>query len=203
MAGRHSAKSSNTLIKVISTIAVIIIVIAAIVITVNFFTDNKVTGDKATVTTQQTTEIIESVTTSHTVATVPPTTEQGVTSVTSQNATQVVVIPTENGENISYFNATYAPYKAIDTFSDTECTLKEVFGSSYSGGVITFNSDGTFFDSVTSSSIKSGAYVVENELIKATYTNDKNMTVTVSEWDGDTPSELIINYGGYDVYFGL
>ena len=203
MAGRHSAKSSNSAIKIISIIAVVIIVVVAIAIAVSFFAGNEVTENKADVTTQQTAETIERVTSLVEETTVSPATEQGITADQSDKETQVVIVPTEDGENISYFNATYAPYKAIDTVTDMECTLKEVFGTSYSGGVITFNIDGTFSDSVTSSAIDSGAYVVEDEIIKATYANDKNMSITVNGWDGDTPSELIINYGGYNVYFGL
>lgn len=203
MAGRHSAKSSNSAIKIISIIAVIVIVIVCIVIAVNFFTKDEKPTDETVVTTQQTTTINEETTAETESTTSATTTEQGVTAEPSAQETQVVVVPTQNGENVSYFNATYVPYKAIDTVTDTECTLKEVFGSSYAGGVITFNSDGTFSDSLLSSSINKGAYVVEGETISATYENDKNMSISVHGWDGDTPSEFVINYGGYDVYFGL
>lgn len=203
MAGRHSAKSSNSVIKIISIIAVIIIVVVCIVIAVNFFKKNETPSNETVATTQQSTTVVTETTSQTEPETEVSTTEQGVTADPSAEETQVVVVPTQNGEDVSYFNATYVPYKAIDTATDTECTLKEVFGSSYAGGVITFNSDGTFSDSLMSSSISKGAYVVEGETIRATYSNDKNMSISVNGWDGDTPSELVINYGGYDVYFGL
>lgn len=203
MAGRHSAKSSNSVIKIISIIAVIIIVVVCIVIAVNFFTKNETPSNETVATTQQSTTVVTETTSQTEPETEVSATEQGVTADPSTEETQVVVVPTQNVEDVSYFNATYVPYKAIDTATDTECTLKEVFGSSYAGGVITFNSDGTFSDSLMSSSISKGAYVVEGETIRATYSNDKNMSISVNGWDGDTPSELVINYGGYDVYFGL
>ncbi len=203
MAGRHSAKSSNSLIKIISIIAIIVILVVCTVIVVNIFTNNEQSVSETTASTQQTTTVNEETTAEAELTTSEPTTEQGVTADPSTQETQVVVVPTQNGEDVSYFNATFVPYKAIDTVTDTECTLKEVFGSSYAGGVITFNSDGTFSDSLLSSSINKGAYVVEGETISATYENDKNMSISVQSWDGDTPSEFVINYGGYDVYFGL
>lgn len=114
-----------------------------------------------------------------------------------------VVVPTKGSGEISYFNATYVPYKAVDTITDSECSLREVFGSSFSNGVLTFNSDGTFTDSVISASSNYGEYAVEGTEISATYSNDKNMQIKALGWDGDTPTELVINYGGYDVYFNM
>lgn len=110
-----------------------------------------------------------------------------------------VVVPGDV-EGASYFSATFNPYKAIDSITEEECSLKEVFGSSYGGGSVTFNSDGRFSDSLINSSSNSGSYAVKNSDIVATYSNDKNMDISVSSWDGDTPAEIIINYGGYYVY---
>lgn len=110
-----------------------------------------------------------------------------------------VVVPGDI-EDASYFSATFNPYKAIDSITEEECSLKVVFGSSYGGGSVTFNSNGSFSDSLISSSSNSGAYAVKDSAIVATYSNDKNMDISVSSWNGDTPSEIIINYGGYYVY---
>lgn len=67
--------------------------------------------------------------------------------------------------------------------------------------MITFNSDGTFRDGLTSSSANSGAYIVEDNTITATYTNDKNILVTINSWEDDTPSDFTVHYNGCDVYF--
>lgn len=48
---------------------------------------------------------------------------------------------------------------------------------------------------------ESGAYVVEGEDISATYSNDKNMQISVNEWENGAPKDFVVNYGGYDVYF--
>lgn len=120
----------------------------------------------------------------------------------SQQSSEAVVVPTiSGGEQGNYFSASFSPSSAVDTFTDTNCSLKEVFGSSYSGGSISFNSDGTFSDNLSLTGASTGAYAVEGGKIVATYTNDKNYIITVSEWNGDVPAEIIINIGGYDVYF--
>jgi hypothetical protein len=78
-----------------------------------------------------------------------------------------------------------------------------VFGSGYNtSGVITFNNDGTFSDTIPSENARTGGYVVQNNKIIATYSDDKNMEITVTEWDGNTPASFYIVYAGYNVYFG-
>lgn len=206
MAGRHSAKSSKKPL-VIICIAVAVIIIG-VVCAVIFFNSGSKTANTDTTTTQKTTSTVQSTSAESAETTLQPTTaEQPTTQIESftgeTSEVPKVVVPTQSGQEVSYFNATYVPYKAIDSSTNEECSLREVFGSSFSQGVITFNSDGTFTDSVTSSSVDSGAYAVEGDTIVATYSNDKNMSVKVVSWEGDTPSELIINYGGYDVYFNM
>ncbi len=120
---------------------------------------------------------------------------------TDNGESSKIVVPADSDTDSKFFSGEFSPYKAIDTETKNECSLKEVFGSSYSGGSMKFNSDGTFSDTLSISSVDSGAYILNNSTITATYTNDKNVTIAVVDWDGDTPAKLIINYGGYDVYF--
>lgn len=202
MAGRHTQKSSKAPVVIIS---ISVIAVIAVLVCIFIFLN---TGSK-TVDTNATTEAV----TTANQTTEQTTAEATVQSETADNSyvaeestdsetseTQIVVVPTKNGGEVSYFNATYAPYKAIDTSTNEECSLREVFGNG-ERGVITFNSDGTFYDGVNASKPMSGAYAVEGDVISATYSNDKNMSVTVTSWNSDAPGELIINYGGYDVYF--
>lgn len=125
-------------------------------------------------------------------------TEEGMT-MQSSNA-ESVLVPGDL-DNATYFSATFSPYKAVDSETGEECSFKEVFGSSYSGGSIVFNSDGSFTDTLTTSSSNSGAYAVQDSNLAATYSNDRNMDISVNSWDGRTPTDIVINYGGYDVYF--
>ncbi len=197
MAGRHSAKTSKAPIITVIVVALLIIIVGV----VSFFISTGNTGIAITetqpqTTTEQTTEVYTQDDTVAVETTIPVTEEQGVTS--EQTEAVDVLIPTYAGEEAKYFNASFSPFKAIDTSTGSECSLREVFGSSYSGGTVTFNDDGTFTDQIISSR---GAYAVSGEMISATYINDKNMNITVNSWNGDTPSELVINYGGYDVYF--
>lgn len=206
MAGRHSAKSSKKPLVIICIVAAVIII--GVICAVIFLNSGSKPANTNIATSQQTTSTVQSVTDEIAETTLKPTTaEQPTTQIESftgeTSEVPKVVVPTQSGQEVRYFNATYVPYKAIDSSTNEECSLREVFGSSFSQGVITFNSDGTFTDSVTSSSVDSGAYAVEDDTIVATYSNDKNMSVKVASWEGDTPSELIINYGGYDVYFNM
>lgn len=206
MAGRHSAKTSKKPIVIICIVTAVIII--GVICAVIFFNSGSKPANTISTTTQQTTSTVQSTSAESAETTFQPTeteqlTTQSETFAGETSEVSKVVVPTQGGQEVSYFNATYVPYKAVDSSTNEECTLREVFGSAFSQGVITFNSDGTFTDSVTSSSANSGAYAVEGDKIVATYTNDKNMSVKVASWEGDTPSELIINYGGYDVYFNM
>ena len=206
MAGRHSAKTSKKPIVIICIVTAVIII--GVICAVIFFNSGSKPANTTSTTTQQTTSTVQSTSVESAQTTLQPTeseqpTTQSETFAGETSEVSKVVGPTQGGQEVSYFNATYVPYKAVDSSTNEECTLREVFGSAFSQGVITFNSDGTFTDSVTSSSANSGAYAVEGDKIVATYSNDKNMSVKVASWDGDTPSELIINYGGYDVYFNM
>ncbi|MEE0869120.1 MAG: hypothetical protein U0L70_04945 [Ruminococcus sp.] len=206
MAGRHSAKTSKKPIVIICIVTAVIII--GVICAVIFFNSGSKPANTTSTTTQQTTSTVQSTSVESAQTTLQPTkseqpTTQSETFAGETSEVSKVVVPTQGGQEVSYFNATYVPYKAVDSSTNEECTLREVFGSAFSQGVITFNSDGTFTDSVTSSSANSGAYAVEGDKIVATYTNDKNMSVKVASWEGDTPSELIINYGGYDVYFNM
>lgn len=214
MAGRHSAKTSKKPIVILIT--VIAVIVAAGIICAVMLMNTESSSQNQSTTVQQTTAAAKT-TQDNSVQTEQTTQVSEQTSVSTQADDQgvkddkeetsavqnEVVVPTKGSGEISYFNATYVPYKAVDTATNTECSLREVFGSAFSNGVITFNSDGTFTDSVTSSAANYGEYIVEGDEISATYSNDKNMQITASEWDGDTPTELIINYGGYDVYFNM
>ena len=206
MAGRHSAKTSKKPIVIICIVTAVIII--GVICAVIFFNSGSKPANTTSTTTQQTTSTVQSTSVESAQTTLQPTeseqpTTQFETFAGETSEVSKVVVPTQGGQEVSYFNATYVPYKAVDSSTNEECTLREVFGSAFSQGVITFNSDGTFTDSVTSSSANSGAYAVEGDKIVATYTNDKNMSVKVASWEGDTPAELIINYGGYDVYFNM
>lgn len=216
MAGRHSRRSSKVP-AIIVLVLIALIVVLSIVIVVKHLGKNS-DNNQITENTAIQTTVAEATTVSQT-DTVPQTTEQGVT-IPESSEVDKVVVPTQSGAVAKYFNATYVPYRAEDVEGindeseieydfveeddeNTEVSLKEVFGSAYSGGVITFNDDGTFTDTLLYSSLNKGSYVVEGDRIVATYVNDKNIYIDIDGWDGDTPSELIINYGGYDVFFSL
>lgn len=227
MTGKHFSgnKSKKPLIIIISVIVVLIVCAAAAFFLIPSFgnlvnispsathpsiTERPQASTQANISEQPTTEKSEQPTTESILSTSQEntdsdessdnqkSTEQGV-SMQSSGAESVVV--PGNLDNATYFSASFTPYKAVDSVTDEECSLKEVFGSSYSGGSVTFNSDGSFSDTLTTSSSNGGAYAVEDSKLVATYSNDKNMDVSVTSWNGDTPSEIVINYGGYYVYF--
>lgn len=206
MAGKHSQQTSKSKAPVIIIIVIsVIIVAAAAVFAVIFF--NGAFGNKESEqpTTAPTTAVADTTAQAmhgQTQTTAPATQATGNSSGTDE--TVAVVVPTEEEGEVTYFNATFIPNgTVVDTYTGENTSLREVFGSGYNTeGVITFNSDGTFFDTIASTEASTGGYVVQNEKIIATYSNDKNMDITVTEWDGNTPVSFYIVYAGYEVYFG-
>lgn len=205
MAGKHVRKTKSKAPVIIVVVIAVLLIAAAAVFFVFFnpFKDN--TQPTAQETTAATEQIVA--TAVQTVdESVPPTAPESdiVEETGIPHETSEIEIELPGGEeNASYFNASFIPNgKVIDTYSGNQTNLREVFGTSYTEGVVTFNSDGTFTDTLVSSGVDSGKYAVKDGAITATYTDDKNMQIEVLSWDGDTPSEFFINYGGYEVYFG-
>ena len=127
------------------------------------------------------------------------------TTVEVEETTEGIVVPEEdNADESLNFSAEFTAYKAYDKTEERRVSLKEVFGSSYSGGTFVFNEDGTFQDNLIISAKNYGAYVVIDSEIYLTYANDKNSTAEILlQDDYYTPTEIMINYGGYEVYFKL
>lgn len=214
MAGRHAAKSTPK--KPVIIVVVAVLAVAAVVAVALFLTNKGGSSDSGSIqpstiasTTQA--ENTESATESQTVNNLPDNppanSEQPAASDVERETEPIdIAIPTEEGSEISYFNASYIPNgEVIDLSTGESVTLRDVFGSTYPGGVLTFNDDGTFTDTISASGVDSGAYLVENGQIKATYVYDRNMDITVTEWNDDVPSAFYIIYGtgenGFKVFF--
>ena len=144
MAGRHSAKTSKKPIVIICIVTAVIII--GVICAVIFFNSGSKPANTTSTTTQQTTSTVQSTSVESAQTTLQPTkseqpTTQSETFAGETSEVSKVVVPTQGGQEVSYFNATYVPYKAVDSSTNEECTLREVFGSAFSQGVITFNSD--------------------------------------------------------------
>lgn len=216
MSGRHAVKSSKKpLIIVICAVVLVAVIAAVIILFMNLSGKNNnstttvpstavtVTTSESASSTQKASEAAEttSQSSSESSEVSQDPTEQGYTAGSSSNDNKIVV-PTISGEDQKpKFSATLIPYYAKDENTSEEYSLKDLFGSAYSGGGLTFNEDGTFFDGITNSSVNSGAYIVEGDSVVITYSNDKNVIATVTEWNGDVPSEITLNYGGIVVSF--
>ena len=211
MAGKHMQKKSNAPLVILIIVAVI--VIAAVVAGVIFFMNGGMSLFKNE-------EVTQPATAATTIAAVPSATQEAQSETKSDETTQPVtaqaetgvpaeegkidvVVPMDEGVEPTYFDASFIPNgKVDDTMTGQSATLREVFGQSAADGVLTFNSDGTFRDTLVSGEHNRGAYVVQNDVIHATYTNDKNMIIEVAEWDGGTPVRFTVLYGDFLVYFG-
>lgn len=216
MAGRHSAKpEKKSKVPLIIIIAVAVAVIAGVIVLIIFLNGN---GQKPTADNTETTVVTSTAeeTNQSTVVTTTSVADESSSSETQNSAeyhssdetlppeteeSVNVVVPTNGGAKKDGFNATYIPYKAVDPDSGDDVPLREFFGTSYADGVMTFNSDGTFRDGLISSSANSGAYIVEDNTMTATYANDKNITITINSWEDDAPSDFTVHYNGCDVYF--
>ena len=215
MSGRHAANSSKKpLIIVICAVVLVALIAGAVILFMNFSgkNDNSATTvpTSAISTTAVNTDSTQNSSGSASEPTQPATesgvtsqepTEQGFTSESSDNDSEIVV-PTISGEEQKpKFSATLVPYYAKDENSSEEVSLRDLFGSAYSGGGFTFNEDGTFIDGITNTSANSGAYIVEGDNIIITYSNDKNVIAAVTEWNGNVPKEFTVNFGGITVSF--
>ena len=89
------------------------------------------------------------------------------------------------------------------TIGKRDAPVKEVFGSVYGGEGITFDKNGLFSDNITQSEYNYGAYTVTDGVINMTYSNDKNKSAEIISYKGNVPSEIKIDYVGYDVYFKI
>ena len=216
MAGKHLQKKSNAPLVILIIVAVI--VVAAIVAGVIFFMNGGMamfTGEKE----QQPTTVAATTSAAAPATALPqeaqaetkaensaqeqPTAAQAETGVPPQESKIDVVVPMDEGVEPTYFNASFIPNgKVTDTTNGQSVTLREAFGQSAADGVLTFNSDGTFRDTLISGEHNQGAYVVQNKVIHATYTNDRNMIIEVLEWDDGTPVRFTVLYGDFLVYFG-
>lgn len=215
MSGRHAANSSKKpLIIVICAVVLVALIAGSVILFMNFSgkNDNSATTvpTSAISTTAVNTDSTQNISGSASEPTQPATesgvtsqepTEQGFTSESSDNDSEIVV-PTISGEEQKpKFSATLVPYYAKDENSSEEVSLRDLFGSAYSGGGFTFNEDGTFIDGITNTSANSGAYIVEGDNIIITYSNDKNVIAAVTEWNGNVPKEFTVNFGGITVSF--
>lgn len=213
MAGKHAAASSGSKKPLI---IVIIAVLAAAIIGVggffayNFFTkdNNKKDSSPASSSSQtQNSNNNSSSAVNGNSSVIPPSTEAPAGTEEAPTVTEYIQIPTNGGE-ITYFNATYIPNgEVIDLSTGANATLREVFGQGFANGTITFNDDGTFYSNLDGSGAQTGMYLVEEGVLSATYSTDRNLDITVTEWDedGKTPVEFYIIVGeetnGYKVFF--
>ena len=113
----------------------------------------------------------------------------------------IMVSGAENADEELYFSAELYPYKAFDTVGNRNASVKEVFGSVYSGEGLTFDENGLFADNITQSEYNYGAYTVTDGVINMTYSNDKNATAQIISYEDGVPSEIVIDFVGYEVYF--
>lgn len=204
--------SKKQLIIIISAVAAVLI--AAAVLTIILVNSGKSKSDdkqpETTSAVTASTSVTESTqTTTKALPDTPPTSE--VPAATEEPETLPVIdinIPTEGGE-VTHFDGVYVPNSnAEDVATGEKVSMRSLFGPSYSGGAVTFKSDGTFTDTLSMSGTQAGAYNAENHKINATYLPDRQMDITIIEWDGSSPKPfsfyIIYNLGGdanYKVYF--
>ncbi len=110
---------------------------------------------------------------------------------------------TESAVKLTSFSAEMYPYKAFDNVGKRDASVKEVFGTGYGGEGITFDENGLFSDNITQSESNYGIYTVSDGTIKLSYSNDKTKTAEIISYKNNVPSEMKIDYVGYDVYFKI
>lgn len=215
MAGRHAKKTKSKAPLIIIIIAAVLIVGGAIA-AVFFIMNNRSVELPQGTTAEYTAQVTEAASETQTTVqaqTAAPTTSGDDDETQAQTQPETgeeheysdidVAVPVDDEGDTSTFDATFIPNgKVIDTLTGEETTLREVFGEGFSDAVLTFNSDGTYRDTLEKSGDDAGAYVVQNGKIIATSIQDRNKQITVTEWNGNVPVSFYVDYGGCQVYFG-
>lgn len=210
MAGKHAAPSTGAK-KTPLIIAIAVALAAAVGTCVFFFVlkpfDNK--GDPAAQPAALPSAATAATEPSLEIPTNPRMTEQPAGTEEPEPSTTIdMVLPSGEGE-ISHFNGSYVPaHEAEDVATGEKVSLRDLFGTGFSSAVMTFNEDGTFTDTLSTSGKRSGMYNVQDGGIKATYLPDENMDITVTQWDdsGKVPVRYYVIYhttgdSGYKVFF--
>ena len=211
MKAKHAEKTHKITISLRLFIA-IIAVLVLLIVGITFYSVNRElnaeNNSTATATQQvQTTNISTQPTTGQAtentaVETTQPETKAEET--TAEQTTQSIAVSgAESADKDLNFDAEMYPYKAFDNEGKRDASLKEVFGSVYGGEGITFDKNGLFSDNITQTEYNFGAYTVTDGVINMTYSNDKNKSAEIISYNGNVPSEIKIDYVGYDVYFKI
>ena len=204
MKAKHAEKTHKITISLWLFIA-IIAVLVLLIVGITFYSVNRElnaeNNSTATATQQvQTTNIstqptTEQATENAAVETTQPETKAEET--TAEQTTQSIAVSgAESADKDLNFDAEMYPYKAFDNEGKRDASLKEVFGSVYGG-------EGIFSDNITQTEYNFGAYTVTDGVINMTYSNDKNKSAEIISYNGNVPSEIKIDYVGYDVYFKI
>lgn len=219
MAGRHAAHQAPSNNKKKLIIIIICILAAAGLITggvLLFMNSQKTPDEPQTATTAAATQQTTVAATAAAAQTAAPAEQKSEAATKAQDDGQGaaqgskttptvpdIVIPTQEGVQVTYFNASYIPIgEAKDALTGESVSLREALGTGYTEGTLTFNDDGTFTDNIMTGGEASGRYVVQGETITATYADDRNMDITVTSWSNGAPAQFCVNYGGCIVYFG-
>lgn len=156
-----------------------------------------------TVATETTQTVTEETTEQSIQETTEESTEQEETTAVEPTTQAIIVSGAESADKNLNFDAEMYPYKAFDNVGKRDASVKEVFGTVYGGEGITFDKNGLFSDNITQSEYNYGAYTVTDGVINMTYSNDKNKSAEIISYKDNVPSEIKIDYVGYDVYFKI
>lgn len=212
MKAKHAEKRPKITISLWLFIAIIAFLVL-LIIGITFYSvqrelnsDNK-NNNTTIAATEQTTaaETTQAVTEETTEQSIQKTTEESTEKeAAAEPTTQAIVVSgAESADKNLNFDAEMYPYKAFDNVGKRDASVKEVFGSVYGGEGITFDKNGLFSDNITQSEYNYGAYTVTDGVINMTYSNDKNKSAEIISYKGNAPSEIKIDYVGYDVYFKI
>lgn len=209
MKAKHAEKRTSITINLwlfVAIIAVLVLIIIGITVysvhrELRFKGNSSVTVAN---TTQITTQTITEKTTEQTTKSDEVENSTNKVETTVQPATDAIVVNgAEAADKNLNFNAELYPYKAFDNVGKRDASVKEVFGSVYGGEGLTFDENGLFSDNITQSEYNYGAYIVKDGVINMTYANDKNKSAQIIAYKDNIPSEIKIDYVGYDVYFKI
>lgn len=190
MNGKHAAPATGSkkpLLVILIIVTAIAFFAAGVFVAMTFFNKDKPVNSNPTQPATQATQaaVLPVATDASAAPSVAPTSEEPMGTEATPVVSEPIQIPTHGGE-ISTFNATYVPGSAVDLASGADVSLRDALGKDFRSSTLTFNEDGTYVCNLGGLGTTVGMYQVEDGVITATDTTDRNMNITVTEWNEET-----------------
>ena len=116
----------------------------------------------------------------------------------------------DSGNDVNHYQdelvsvSSYSVKRVIDHTTGEDCTPREIFGKLYYYCRLSFYSDGKveLLLNPASDDLRTGRYSIYDDVVSVIYDDGSGAEFTILTDDIGEISYIVVNYGGFDVYFG-